>query len=142
MRFVRAAGVAVMGWSLFVLGHLLKLLPRRNLPELPGEGAGRKIDPTRVAHLAMMPHCREVAMSVSQTNFLGSRGQGTRLFGLRPPGRYCQTDRLVRQHSHPYFGSSFIPWVASKELRTQTRMHRHRRQLLRRLDAESPAGLR
>jgi len=34
-----------------------------------------EIVPTRAAHLAMMPHCREGAMSVSQTNFLDHVGK-------------------------------------------------------------------
>jgi hypothetical protein len=39
-----------------------------------------EIDRTRVAHLAMMPHCREGAMLVSQANFLDHVGKGPQLF--------------------------------------------------------------
>jgi hypothetical protein len=40
-----------------------------------------EIDPSRAAHLAMMPHCREGAMSVFQTNFLDHVGKGPGYFG-------------------------------------------------------------
>jgi hypothetical protein len=40
-----------------------------------------EIDPTRAAHLAMMPHCRLGAMSVSQMNFLDHVGKGPGYFG-------------------------------------------------------------
>jgi hypothetical protein len=53
-----------------------------------------EVDPTRAAHLAMMPHCRKGAMSVSQTNFLDHVGKGPGYFGtffnailMTPPGR-------------------------------------------------------
>jgi hypothetical protein len=58
-----------------------------------------KIDPARAAYLAMMPHFREGAMSVSQTNFLNHVGKRPGYFGtffnailMAPPRR--QNDDL------------------------------------------------
>jgi hypothetical protein len=53
-------------------GRLIAKLPREQ------QITAIEIDPGRAADLAMMPLCREGAMSVSQTNFLDhvSRGQG------------------------------------------------------------------
>jgi hypothetical protein len=51
-------------------------------------------EPSRAAYLAMMPHCREGAMSVSQANFLHHLGKGPGYFGrffdailMTPPRR-------------------------------------------------------
>jgi len=61
-----------------------------------------EIDPTRAAKLAMMPHCREGAMSVSQTNFLDHLGKGSGYFGtffnailMSPPRRQNEDLRHV-----------------------------------------------
>jgi hypothetical protein len=58
-----------------VRGRLIAKLPRQ--PRI----TAIEIDPTRVAHLAMMPHCREGAMLVSQANFLDHVGKGPGYFG-------------------------------------------------------------
>jgi hypothetical protein len=39
-----------------------------------------EIDTTKATHFAMMPHCREGAMPVSQTTFLGHVGKGPGYF--------------------------------------------------------------
>jgi hypothetical protein len=53
-----------------------------------------EIEPSRAAYLAMMPHCREGAMSVSRRNFLDHVGKGPGYFGtffnailMTPPRR-------------------------------------------------------
>ena len=56
-------------------GRLIAKLPREQ------QITAIEIDPTRAAHLAMMPHCREGAMSVSQTDFLDYVGKGPGYFG-------------------------------------------------------------
>jgi hypothetical protein len=61
-----------------------------------------EIDPKRAAHLAMMPHCRVGAMSVSQTNLLDHVGKGSGYFGtffdailMTPPRRQNEDLRHV-----------------------------------------------
>ena len=56
-------------------GRLIARLPRQQ------QITAIEIDPNRVAHLAMMPHFREGAMSVSQTNFLNHVGKRPGYFG-------------------------------------------------------------
>ena len=74
-------------------GRLIARLPRQQ------QITAIEIDPNRVAHLAMMPHFREGAMSVSQTNFLNHIGKRPGYFGtffnailMAPPRR--QNDDL------------------------------------------------
>ena len=50
-------------------GRLIAKLPRQQ------QITAIEIDPARAAHLAMMPHCRLGAISVSQTNFLDHVGK-------------------------------------------------------------------
>jgi hypothetical protein len=74
-------------------GRLIAKLPRQQ------QITAIEIDPSRAAHLAMMPHGREGAMSVSQTNFLDQVGQGPGYFRtffnaiLMTPPR-CQNENL------------------------------------------------
>jgi 16S rRNA A1518/A1519 N6-dimethyltransferase RsmA/KsgA/DIM1 with predicted DNA glycosylase/AP lyase activity len=56
-------------------GRLIAKLPRQQ------HITAIEIDSGRAAHLAMMPHCREGAMSVSQANFLNHVGKGPGYFG-------------------------------------------------------------
>jgi hypothetical protein len=73
-------------------GRLIANLPRKQ------EITAIEIDPAKAAYLAMMPHCREGAMSVSQTNFLGHVGKGPGYFGtlfdvvLMTPPRHQNED--------------------------------------------------
>jgi hypothetical protein len=72
-------------------GRLIAKLPRQQ------QITAIEIDSSKAANLAMMPHCREGAMSVSQTNFLGHVGKGRGYFGtffnaiLMTPPR-CQNE--------------------------------------------------
>src|SRR5262249_12829026 len=50
-------------------GQLIAKLPR------PQQITASKGDPHRPAHLAIMPHCREGAMTVSEANFLDHNGE-------------------------------------------------------------------
>jgi hypothetical protein len=77
-------------------GRLIANLPLRQ------QITAIEIDPSRAAHLAMMPHCREGAMSVSQTNFLDHVGKGSGYFGtffnailMTPPRRLNEDLRHV-----------------------------------------------
>jgi hypothetical protein len=57
-------------------GRLIAKLPRQQ------QITAIEIDPNRAAHLAMTPHCREGAMSVSQANFLDHVAKGPGYFGI------------------------------------------------------------
>ena len=77
-------------------GRLIAKLPRQQ------RITAIEVDPNRVTHLAMTPHCREGAMSVSQTNFLGHVGKGHGYFGtffntilMTPPRRQNEDLRHV-----------------------------------------------
>jgi hypothetical protein len=77
-------------------GRLIAKLPRRQ------EITAIEIDPTKAAHLAMMPHSRDGGMSVSQTNFLDHVGKGAGYFGtffdailMTPPRHQNQDLRRV-----------------------------------------------
>ena len=73
-------------------GRLIAKLPRQQ------QITAIEIDPTRAAYLAMMPHCREGAMMVSQANFLDHVGKGPGYFGtffnaiLMTPPRHQNED--------------------------------------------------
>jgi hypothetical protein len=57
-------------------GRLIAKLPQKQ------QITAIEIEPSRAAHLAMMPHCRVGTRSVSQTNFLDRASAGTRISHL------------------------------------------------------------
>jgi 16S rRNA G1207 methylase RsmC len=77
-------------------GRLITELPRQQQITL------LKFDSSRAANLAMMPHCRQGAMPVCQTNFLNHVGKGSGYFGtffnailMTPPRRQNEDLRHV-----------------------------------------------